>query len=338
MTMRQLFSFTATLILAAASQAQTTVNLRPRFHAGEETRYTLTQDADSRTVSGQRPAAPQAPGPNRPARKPGSAPGAQSPNNPSAKSDQSMHQEITLLLRTRSADPEGGAVLELVYESVKLKLTAGETQIDFDSTKPAASDDPIAAALGAVAGTTLTIHTDAAGAITKVEGGDSLGLGALLGQLAGASGTPRGPKDAFGLIAPSSSAPTRVKVGDSWTHHDTLTASLLGNVAMTTRHTLKSIRGSLAHVDISGSMEPASNDPAGTPSPFKVTSATTAGSYQWDAAAGRLESMDLHQSTRIELDTGGEIRTMESTSTTALRRAGRAGDPPKPNTPGTPPR
>ncbi len=69
MTMRQLFSFTATLILAAASQAQTTVNLRPRFHAGEETRYTLTQDADSRTVSGQRPAAPQAPGPNRPARK-----------------------------------------------------------------------------------------------------------------------------------------------------------------------------------------------------------------------------------------------------------------------------
>jgi len=335
--MRQLLSFTATLIIAAASQAQTTVNLRPRFHPGDETRYTLIQDSDSRVVAGQRPPAtpaPQAPGPARSRNKPGSTRGAQPPAGAPVGSDQSMHQEITLLLRTRSADPEHGAVLELVYESIRLKLTTGDTTIDFDSTKPASTSDPIGAALGAAAGATLTIHTNAAGAVTKVEGGEALGLGSLL---TGAPGAAAGiPKDALGLIAPSAGAPAKAKAGDSWTSHDSLAGSLLGNVAMTTRHTLKSIRGSLAHVDISGSMEPASNDPAGTPSPFKVTSASTTGSYQWDAAAGRLESMDLHQSTRIELDTGGELRTMESTSTTALRRAGRAGDPPRPKTPGTP--
>lgn len=270
-------------LVSSGSRADTTPDLRPRYEQGREVRYRMVQHSENRTTAG------------------------------AVAADSTMDQEITLLLRC-SRKTEEGAVLELVYERLKISIKTGDTPIEFDSEgKPGVGTDPLAQALAGITGTKLTIHTDASGAVKMVEGGgETLGLGSLL-----AGGGAALPKDAIGTISPTSGAPARVRVGESWTVSDRLAGSLLGDIAMTMRHTLRRSGKGTATVSIAGSIEPAGT---GDRSVFRVSSASTTGEYQWDTARGELRSLDIRQVVRVETDALGEARTMESTSTTAVSR------------------
>lgn len=309
-------------LIAVTARAETFIDLRPKWEKGQEIRYVLTQHADNTTGTGTTPSAPK----GRSTSKPG--------GGASNSGDQKLDQEITFVLRVKETDPEAGATVEMVYEKVKLKLAAGETTIDFDSSKPPKADDPMAAALGQLAGTTMTIKLDASGNITSVTGGgDTLGLGALLGQQGGSLL----PKDALGSIIPTSGKKDgQAKLGETWTNVDEIGGSLLGGFKMRTTHKVDTFSRGIATVSIHGGIEPGSE---GDPSVYRIKGASTNGSYQWNTTTGQLDRMEMTQNTEIESDALGTKTRMTSTSTTTVQRQGASDAPkakPKPERPSKP--
>lgn len=288
-------------------------DLRWRPQEGQSFIYELHQKSTNQTVTNPPPASKSKPSSKQPA------------NSTNAAIDSTLDQTLTLELTVKSSDKELGSTVELKITRVRATITTPDASTTVDSNQPAnpsSGADPIALALTQIAGTTLTLTVEPNGNITKSEGGgETLGLTSLLGD-----GGAALPKDALGLISSSSSTPPRVKVGQRWTTTSSLAGSLLGDAAVTTTHTLKKLKGSDAEVQMQGSMEPAPRDKGTSPaaSLFKVTSATTSGTYHWDTTLGWITSLSMSQRTRIEAEglgeALGESRTMESTSETTLTK------------------
>lgn len=169
------------------------VDLRPKFRPGTEVRYAFQQ----RSASVFTPT-----------------------DDPKAKQDQKMDQSIGLLMRVTEASDQG-ATLQIVYESVRIKLVTPDDKGEFDSTRPESPkpapgqtgkppapgkssppappvpdrafpaipglpddmslDSMLKMIAGPSVGTIITVKTDASGQITSVSGGESLGGGALAG-------------------------------------------------------------------------------------------------------------------------------------------------------------
>lgn len=327
---RQWLAALALVLATPALRAQPApgaVDLRWRPAAGQEVVYELTQKSTSRTSAQQGETEPQRGQKNKRPAKPAAS--------PTGEIDSTIDQRLTLRLTVIDHDPERGGTVQLTIDRVRATIkTAGtSTTVDSDKPVPKSADDPVAAALRAIAGTTLTLTVDPRGRITGSEGGgDTLGLSGLLGG-AGAGL----PKDALGLITPAEGTPHPAKVGQRWTSTTTLAGSLLGDVALTTRHTLDRVRDNLATVSMVGSMEPFKGDRRSRDqSPFRVVSASNKGSYIWDTDAGWLESMTVTQSVRTEADLLGEKRTLESATDTTVTRVGKP--TPTPEKPANQPR
>ena len=312
-----LFASAIAFFLAPTANAETFVDLRPKWEKGESVHYVMTQHSDTSDAS-----APAGGAGNRQT-KPSRSTAKPSSDNPldavpaTSLLNTSMDQEIAFSLHVIDTNPETGSTVEMKYDRMKLHLKSGDMAVDFDSTKPNAND-PIAAALGGIVGTTLTIKMDASGNISSVTGGgDTLGLSALLGGAAGGL-----PKDALGSITPASGNPDgKAKLGDSWTNADQLAGSLLGNVSMHTKHTVTSIRNGVALVAIHGDMEPGSQADAGG---FQVKSATTEGQYDWNGGTGKLDRLTLSQAVVMQAPdltgSSGKGSAMKSVSKTTIQR------------------
>lgn len=319
MNARILILAAAFLIAPPATHAEPvppagTADLRWKPKEGQSFIYELQQKSTNRTVVNP-------PAPTKTARPPKQS----RPAADQGTIDSTLDQALTLELTVRSSDAELGSTVDLKITRVRATITTpdGTTKVDSDTPDSGHAADPIALALQAIAGTTLTLTVGPEGNITKSEGGgETLGLASLLG---GAGGAVL-PRDALGLITSSSSTPARAKVGQRWTTTSALAGSLLGDAAMTTTHTLKKLRGSAAEVDMQGHLEPSGTrrEKADAPSLFQVTSAQIKGRYEWDTSAGWIRSMSTTQTTRIEAqglsEALGESGTMESTSETTLSR------------------
>jgi hypothetical protein len=281
--------------------ARKTFDLRPKFVAGRETRYTLRLNSTN-DVTG--------------------------PGLEKGDGEQVMSQEIGLLMRVTSVTDDG-ATVQLVYESLKLKLRSPIADVDFDSTRaatggtgtppsPGASIDPVADVLNTmlarIPGTTLTMVVDPSGAIVSVTGGEALALGTSLGlpnlNVAGASGTGL---NWVGNPASGVDLENRA-VGDTWSYRDALTGTPVGSFTMHTTHRFRSVAGSMATFAFDGRVESASQSTqpppaahAGAPgiSGAQVKDSRYEGSYQWDLRAGELAEMESSQHVVMEGVSGG---------------------------------
>jgi hypothetical protein len=283
--------------------ARKTFDLRPKFVAGRETRYTLRLNSTS-DVTG--------------------------PGLEKGDGEQVMSQEIGLLMRVTSVTDDG-ATVQLVYESLKLKLRSPIADVDFDSTRAAtggtgtppntgASIDPVADVLNTmlaqIPGTTLTMVVDSSGAIVSVTGGEALSLGASLGlpnlNVAGAGGGGLNwvgnPGSAGGVDLENRA------VGETWSYRDALTGTPVGSFTMHTTHRFRSVAGSMAKLTFDGRVESPSQStqpqpaaPAGAPglSGAQEKDSRYEGSYQWDLRAGELAEMESSQHVVMEAATGG---------------------------------
>lgn len=294
---------------AAQPQLARTVDLRPRWQPGAESRLVLTLE-QSNTVSGQMGL---------------------------GDTEQVVKQEITLRERVIKADPEAGATVELIYERVKVKLDSDAGSVDFDSDKPDGDgkpkpqrkndgldflDDMVAQSiepyLKRIAGTKLTVTIDGDGKITSVEGGESLTVPGLGGPVGGLKPNADGLSPLFGPITTMQQGQAaRVKVGDTWTHSDTFDLQPLGGMKMVTKHALKSIDGSEATVTFMGHIEPGTASPT---APLTIKMGNYSGSYVWDTRAGRLQSMKGNQETHIETTAVSGGASMKSKGTMNVKR------------------
>ena len=305
------------------------VDLRPRFHVGEDLRYRvlIRSVSDVTLPGGLNPGDPLAL--KRPAadRRAEPRPGAAA-----EKPRQHLDQEITIVLRPRSVEPEGAAVVDLVYERVRIRYEFEGDTMEFDSAAkptPADAGDPLTRAgesllaqlAGGLAGTTMTLTLDNQGAITKVDGGGALGLPGGLAQL-GAVGTPSTGELAESLIGPirtRSSGGGLVKVGDRWTNEDDLSVGPFGAVRMSTSHTVGSADAKAAVVLFTGHAASRSEDKQ---APVSIDEATYRGRYDWDTRQGRLKSLESEQETRLTLRATGGETTSASTTTVRVEPVG----------------
>lgn len=280
------------------------IDLRPRFKEGEELRYVMTLENDGLTeIAGL------------------------------DSSKQKSWQQIEFRMKTIASDPQTGSTVELIYDTLRVTLDAGETKLQYDSTKknvaPAksakpggrntsrpssakpgskAKGDPVEDllsqdeadpsesflnALESVVGSKLTLKVAPDGSITSVEGGEGLSS-ALVSKYAGPITDPQGVKDLFGPIFSVRAAKTTARVGESWQHVDRMDLSMLGALRLVTDHQLKSASGDRATVDFKGKIEMDSEGAAPMQS-FKLTDTRYEGSYIWNTGIGALETMQQVQ-------------------------------------------
>lgn len=303
------------------------VDLRPRFRMGEDVRYRMKLDtlSDVMLPGGVNPSDPLdiRRGPD---------------GKPAAPPKQKLDQEFTLVLRPKQVDSEGAAVVELIYERVKIRYEYDGETMEFDSAAPKPADtkpgspagkpapgtaDPSGDLLrqlaGGVAGTTMTLTLDASGRIIKVDGGGALGLTGGLASL-GVSGLPSNDqmlKNLFGPVQTRAGGSNLAKVGDRWTNDDELSMGPIGTLRMTTTHTVRSADDRSAIV---GFTSEAATRTEGEQTPLSINSSRAMGQYEWDPRMGQLKSMIAEQTTSLSLRTSAGESGLDSTTTIRVDR------------------
>ncbi|MCE7973769.1 MAG: hypothetical protein DYG92_05485 [Leptolyngbya sp. PLA1] len=268
----------------AAAQTQpergAKVNLRPRFEKGQELRYTMI--IESSTVDSQ------------------------------AGEPQSSSQEIGLLLRCTKSDPESGYTLDLVYESLKMKVRSPLATIEFDSTRPAKADDPADAALRTIVGLTLPVTMDKDGNISSVGAGDAVGgaMSALVGQFSGGDMI----RGMFGPIMTGRKGTGEASVGESWTNDDVIDGPA-GQMKISLTHTLDSHSGGKATIPMRGkvTLSPSS----GATGKVAIRDSSISGKTVWDTGLGQLVSLESRQ--RVVVDSNHESQTSSQTQEMNVR-------------------
>lgn len=283
------------------------VDLRPKFEVGQVVRYSMKQTSDQ------------------------VVPNAEDPKDPLRTR---LEQTVGLKMTTKSIDKETGeATVELVYESVKAKLDSPVATVDFDSTRPApakpagprgaapASEDPLDAIDNMVTdqfkkmvGTTMTMKIARDGRISSVTGGESLSPTLVPGA---AQVWGDAMKQFGGLFGPISTNSTpgfdgTARVGDRWTHRDSVSVGPLGDLDMQTTYDLRSSTQGAAKVFFTGRVE---NKTSGGSPLVGVENAEHSGQYTWDTRLGQLSRCEMEQ--RVTLS-GTLTNGKPSTATTAV--------------------
>lgn len=292
----------------AHPQREGKVDLRPKYELGDVTRYTMKQVMDQVI-----------------------------PNQEDPKDPNKTHQERTVGLKmtTKAVDKETGeATVEIVYETVKAKIDGPLGVVDFDSTKPAPkgppqkkSSDPLDALNDAAlesfkktVGAKMTMKVAKDGRITSITGGESLAPDIVPGVTAAWGDAMKQLGGLFGPISSNSTAgfDGTARVGERWTHRDSLTVGPLGGLDMTTTYDLRSAQGNIAKVYFNGHVEKkSSGDPAS--SLVGVDDASHNGMYSWDTKRGQLVRCEFEQKTTMSGSITGGIPST-STSTMVLER------------------
>lgn len=270
------------------------IDLRPRFERGQEMRYRLELTNTSRIGGG--PAAPRR----------GQQPTA---------GEMKQKVEFGLLLRVKDVNKEGEAAVDMVLESLRLRIDALEGTVEFDSAAPGGGGDEfIGAVLKSIVGTTMTATIDRSGNIQKVTGGEALAMLGQTGLPAGGSGGA-GPRQLFDQILSLKHHTGFAHVGETWENEDVIDSPLLGRMKLQTQHTLARMQGRDAVVNLRGRMM--QDSASGTGRPVNIRHSEYSGNYVWDTAAGSLKELYTAMTVRAETTVGDE--TVETTNESAVR-------------------
>lgn len=255
------------------AQASNKINLRPKYTKGDQHRFAMTMSVKSKQGTG------------------------------AEATDRSSTQDIGLLLRVKEVTETGGASLELVYESLKIKVTDPLMNVDFDSTKPAAKGDELSeltdSFLRPIVGLTLNVTSDKDGNITGISGAEGIAGGALAGQLTGADFI----KNAFGPIFSIRKGAGEAAVGESWTNEDVIDGPV-GQMRLATTNTLSSHRSGMATIDMKGGITLTPGTSTGFKTPA-IKDSTLTGKAVWDTERGMLSEMETRQKLSVEQEQDG---------------------------------
>lgn len=281
------------------ARAGGSVDLRPKLEKGKVFRFRMNLNSTEKTTP-----PPQ---------------DGQDPNVPAEAVDATQDQEIVLKMTVKDSNPETGSTLELVYESLKMKVAnpmLGEDPIEFDSTKAADPNDPAAAAiaemLGSIVGTSLTISMDKDGNVTNVAAPTS--TPALTEGFTG--------KDVIsglvGQVFTIKKGDPVVRVGEKWTNDSTV-AGPLGRTRVTTNNTLRSHSGGKANITIDGNVSMEPNSPGQTLA-ISIKDSRLDGNAVWNTEDGMLDSMTVSQTLNIDITTPAGPQRSNSTKRTTVTR------------------
>lgn len=297
--------------LSARAQASREIDLRPKFEKGQEIRYEMRTDSidESAFSAGLMEALDDA-GARRDVSRP---------------TRTRTLQRMGLLLRVVDVEPEVGATVEMVVESVAVTLESNDVSTTYDSKKPPkeprnSAREPseeemeiraIRTAVDLMVGSKATFKIDSTGKITSLSLPSSLDQTALPAVLGSARPSDTSAQASnvgvpFNQIISHGHPTGIVRLREDWTNSDMI--SSIG-VALRTHHKLRSATSKAASVDIVGVLTPQSEN-------AKVLDADYEGSYTWDTEQGQLIKMDLKANVRIDFS----LMTFTRTMTTGVRR------------------
>ncbi|CAG1009096.1 hypothetical protein PHYC_03652 [Phycisphaerales bacterium] len=254
------------------------VDLRPRFTKGQDVRLKMTLESRNASTA------------------------------ENADENSSAKQEIGLLLKCTSADPEKGYTLDMVYESLKASIHSGLADVDFDSTKPPSPDDPYDQFLRSLVGMKQEILMDRNGEITSVGGGDA--LGGLGGALAGQFQAADVFKSVFGPISSPKKSVPKPSVGESWTT-ETIMHGAVGTMRIEMTHTLASSIGGKATINSVGKVTLEPSAAGGKIPQVRISDSNIGGKTIWDLEAGMLNESEMLQ--RLTIQTRRDNKTESTT-------------------------
>lgn len=328
--------------------AQSLVDLRPRFKVGQLRRLKMENSSVSTMPKATLPGLDENPtskpptGPNTPTTNPRPATPATKPSTPPSSAPKpadtttsTFLQEFTLVITPTAVDEAGTATVDIVFETIKAKIISEFANDEFDSTKPApkkpkpAGTNPLGdlgelplleQTLRPLVGDKITLTIDREGNISRVTGGEKLAAIFQSSPAGVTAATGSGSTASlFGPIFTAAKSKGQAAIGESWTLSDKLSLSMLGDVTMQTKHTLRSHAGARASVDLAGAIQPgtAAPDPS---KPFTLRACEHTGSYIWNTDDGFVESMTSHQSMKVDFSLAGMSGTADSAQTTKISR------------------
>lgn len=279
-------------------------DLRPKWVIGQSRRLRLSMTSSTTTTI---------PGLSDPLAEPADKP-SNTPAQGDDESSRSLVDQTYVLRFSPKSVGESGAVVEVTFESIRLTLDAAGMRETFDSDLPPpkpSSPSPLQPAgelpllertLRPLVGDTLTLHLDADGTITRVEGGDKFSALFATASAAGSASSPA-PASLFSGLLTLRKGQAFAKPGDRWTTESQASLAPTGAVRLRTETTLTSFKPPLATLTFEGGLLPGSADPAGKI--FHIDKATHRGTCEWDSAAGFLRSMSVSQTLETSLELGG---------------------------------
>lgn len=273
------------LAVSGAASGQDTVDLRPKFEAGQQTRFEFVTDG-TRLM--------KAPGVTDAARA------------------QKSRQAFTTLLKVTEATPES-AKADLVFEKILMEVDLGRQQGKFDSSAPSPGDasDPLASVLRPWVGKTMTVHFGPDGQVNQVSGALDATPGSPMGQAASALIGGKQVQSRMNRVLSLKRAPSTAKVGESWTNEDIIELGMAGSMTLTSTNTLASVSDGIARINMEGTLK-LNQGAAGA----ELKKGTYTGHALWDVKAGMLSSMEFEQ----VIDLGIMGSELSSTAKTTVRR------------------
>jgi len=279
--MKTLMTAAAVLALGTTAAAQQ-IDLRPRFEEGQELVYRLTQQSDQSY-----------------------APVDAHDQEQSAK----FTQELDVRFKPVHVDDETrAATLEVSFDRVKMGIESGGVTNSFDSDAP--DQGAFAGMLGAIKDLVLKVELDGDGNITSITGNESaLGGGSQAALVGGLIGSDQ-LRARFGPILTLKKGDGRASVGEYWTTMDEFGSSPLGAFKVVTKHRLTGYRRGVATIETTGRMMVDSE--GDTDDGPTLRSSEYTGEYTWDAENGRLQTLEVEQSSEIEASVGEKRMLIKS--------------------------
>ncbi len=288
----------AVAIVAPSALAQAEkVNLRSKFHAGQNLRYEIKTDF-TRAVSSSKGAGQQ----------------------------QNSTQHIVFGLNVLEAS-DAATSATLTYEVINISLATPKGTSSFDSaTKPednAANQlEPV---LRPLVNAPLKVTWDADGKITGIEGAENLVPLSPMKDMANAFITPSGAQQLLGGVLGMHAPAEGVSVGGTWTGEDITDLAQLGKYARASLFTLKGVDAGTATIEVSGNVE---REVSGKQTPFTISDSSFNSTILWDVAGTSVSKLtrDLELTLTSEMQ-GAKADIKQSTRMTLTRLDGPAATP-----------
>lgn len=208
-------------------------------------------------------------------------------------------------------DKDGIWKIDQTIEGVKMTITINDQSISFDSTNPAAANNPLAEFFKALVGAKFTLFVDKNMKVTKVDGRDDFikKLGSanaqmepLLKKILSDDALKQMADPTFGVVPNK-----EVTKGEAWTKDSTLDLGPIGSYSNKYKYIYEGKDGDLNKIKVDTTLNYNAPKESDQGLPFRIktanlTSKDAGGTIYFNAAKGRVEKSNLSLKLEGSLD------------------------------------
>lgn len=235
-------------------------------------------------------------------------------------STQDTQLELTVDRIVREAKDDG-AIIEVIYQRIKIQRRDNEVAMAFDSDSPEAND--ASTILGPIVrplvGASVFIEVNQQGQIKTIRADEAAASSKETSDMAQQIMGRDPVSELIGPIIAAKLPPTTVKLGQSWTKANSIPVAEKASINVTRTDTLKSIEDGKAVIDVAGRIK-LIRDKDSTDQIPDIKETNMEGSMLWDTKSGMLSSYSVTQMIQTEGTISGVTVSTRNESLTTIRK------------------